>query len=108
MNQLFRSLVSVRSSIYRPTSGLLRLSSQTKPPNDPSEQEVKETIETNEDQYYHRVKSSFDRLQKSRENESIEERRSRLMYQSRKRGISENGLILANFSSQYLKNMNGE
>lgn len=76
--------------------------------NQTNERQIKETIETNEDQYYHRVKSSFDRLQKSRENEPVEEKRSRLMYQSRKRGISENGLILANVSAQHLPAMSAQ
>lgn len=31
---------------------------------------------------------------------------TRLMYQSRKRGMLENGLILSTFASRYLQNMN--
>ncbi|XP_013400575.1 succinate dehydrogenase assembly factor 2, mitochondrial isoform X2 [Lingula anatina] len=35
-------------------------------------------------------------------NEPVEERRARLLYQSRKRGMSENGLLLSTFASKYL------
>eukprot|EP00794_Sanderia_malayensis_P018137 gene18137-19947_t len=40
--------------------------------------------------------------QKDRSNESLQEKRARLLYQSRKRGISENGLLLSTFASKYL------
>lgn len=114
MNRILTSLVSVRGAAvaYYPralSGGLFRsltTGNNNKTPSNPEDQEIKETIETNEDQYYHKVKSSFQRLQKSREDESTAEKRSRLMYQSRKRGISENGLILGNFSAQYLSKMN--
>ncbi|CAB4386769.1 DUF339-domain-containing protein [Rhizophagus irregularis] len=41
-----------------------------------------------------------------RPNESIEKKRSRLLYQSRKRGILETDLILSTFASKYLKTFN--
>jgi len=40
--------------------------------------------------------------------EGSEEKRSRLKYQSRKRGIAENGLILGTFADKYLDSMDGE
>jgi succinate dehydrogenase assembly factor 2 len=39
-------------------------------------------------------------------NESIEVKRRRLLYQSRKRGMLENDLLLSNFASTYLSTMN--
>lgn len=35
--------------------------------------------------------------------ETTEVKRARLLYQSRKRGMSENGLLLSNFAARYLK-----
>lgn len=37
-----------------------------------------------------------------RENETITDKRARLLYQSRKRGMLENGLILSTFADRYL------
>ncbi len=37
--------------------------------------------------------------------ESVETKRSRLMYQSRKRGMLENGLLLGSFASKHLTGM---
>jgi len=62
-------------------------------------------IETNQQIYFGNVKKSFDKLQKGRVNETLEEKRSRLFYQSRKRGTTENGLLLSNFSHKYLNAM---
>lgn len=39
-------------------------------------------------------------------NESVEVKRRRLLYQSRKRGMLENDLLLSNFASTYLPGMN--
>lgn len=39
-------------------------------------------------------------------NESLETRKARLVYQSRKRGMLENGLLLGSFASRYLGSMN--
>ena len=66
------------------------------------------TIQRNEESYYGNVKKSFDALQSNRCNESIDEKRARLMYQSRKRGTSENGLLLGNFSAEFLPGMSEE
>ena len=74
------------------------------PPIDEIEQ-IK-IIENNEINYFKNVKDSFDSLKKNRLNETIEEKRSRLMYQSRKRGTSENGILLSNFSADFLQKMN--
>ncbi|RNA06803.1 succinate dehydrogenase assembly factor mitochondrial-like [Brachionus plicatilis] len=41
----------------------------------------------------------------NRSGESLEEKRSRLIYQSRKRGTLENGLLLSHFSAKYLPGM---
>lgn len=38
-------------------------------------------------------------------NEPIEQRKQRLLYQSRKRGMLENDLLLSTFASKHLKNM---
>ncbi|GIY87983.1 succinate dehydrogenase assembly factor 2, mitochondrial [Caerostris extrusa] len=43
-----------------------------------------------------------------RENEKITEKRARLLYQSRKRGMLENGLILSTFAGKYLSSFNPE
>ncbi|GBN19978.1 Succinate dehydrogenase assembly factor 2, mitochondrial [Araneus ventricosus] len=43
-----------------------------------------------------------------RANESITDKRARLLYQSRKRGMLENGLILSTFAGRYLNNFNNE
>ncbi|XP_014771660.1 succinate dehydrogenase assembly factor 2, mitochondrial isoform X2 [Octopus bimaculoides] len=43
---------------------------------------------------------------KEYKNETPELRRARLLYQSRKRGMLENGLILSTFASKYLKDLN--
>ncbi|XP_020916819.1 succinate dehydrogenase assembly factor 2-A, mitochondrial [Exaiptasia diaphana] len=45
---------------------------------------------------------------KVREGESVETKRSRLLYQSRKRGMLENGLLLSTFANKYLKNFDKE
>lgn len=63
------------------------------------------TIHKNEDAYYGAVKSSFDNVQTGRKNESVQEKRARLIYQSRKRGTTENGLLLAHFSQEFVPAM---
>merc|ERR1712228_364991 len=40
--------------------------------------------------------------------EPVEEKRARLMYQSRKRGMLENGLLLGSFASKYLGSFDDE
>jgi len=62
-------------------------------------------IQKNEDSYYTDVKRNFDALQAQRSNESVDEKRARLLYQSRKRGITENGLLLGNFSAEFVPGM---
>ncbi len=63
------------------------------------------TIQKNEDNYYTDVKRNFDSVQAKRSNESVDEKRARLIYQSRKRGITENGLLLGNFSAEFVPGM---
>jgi succinate dehydrogenase assembly factor 2 len=41
-----------------------------------------------------------------RQGEAMDVRKARLLYQSRKRGMLENGLLLSTFASKYLKGMN--
>ena len=41
-------------------------------------------------------------------NESLEDKRARLLYQSRKRGMLENGLLLGSFASKHLDGFNPE
>jgi succinate dehydrogenase assembly factor 2 len=43
-----------------------------------------------------------------KEGEPVDTKRSRLMYQSRKRGMLENGLLLGSFASKHLSQMNQE
>lgn len=43
-----------------------------------------------------------------RVNESIDKKRSRLIYQSRKRGILETDLLLSSFAAKYLKKLNSK
>ncbi|XP_066932126.1 succinate dehydrogenase assembly factor 2-B, mitochondrial-like [Clytia hemisphaerica] len=45
---------------------------------------------------------------KKKAGEDTEVKRSRLLYQSRKRGMSENGLLLSNFASRYLKTFDSQ
>lgn len=45
---------------------------------------------------------------KARDNEPIGVQRQRLVYQSRKRGMLENDLLLSTFADKYLKSMNVE
>ncbi|XP_045469539.1 succinate dehydrogenase assembly factor 2-B, mitochondrial-like [Harmonia axyridis] len=45
---------------------------------------------------------------KRRPDETIEEKKARLLYQSRKRGMLENDLLLSTFASKYLKEFNSE
>jgi hypothetical protein len=63
------------------------------------EDQIKQ-IQKNEDSFFGNVKKSFDSLQSNRTNETLDEKRSRLLYQSRKRGTSENGLLLGNYYSR--------
>lgn len=41
-------------------------------------------------------------------NESLDKRKQRLIYQSRKRGMLENDLLLSTFAARYLKDMNAK
>lgn len=43
-----------------------------------------------------------------RHNESVDRKKARLVYQSRKRGILETDLLLGGFAAKYLKDMNPE
>ncbi|XP_014208224.1 succinate dehydrogenase assembly factor 2, mitochondrial-like [Copidosoma floridanum] len=43
-----------------------------------------------------------------KENENVSTKRARLLYQSRKRGMLENGLLLSTFAKKYLDNFNEE
>ncbi|XP_017778392.1 PREDICTED: succinate dehydrogenase assembly factor 2, mitochondrial-like [Nicrophorus vespilloides] len=40
--------------------------------------------------------------------EPLEQRKARLLYQSRKRGMLENGLLLSTFAAKYLQEMNAD
>lgn len=44
----------------------------------------------------------------SRANEDTDKKRARLLYQSRKRGMLENGVILASFADKFLSNLDSE
>lgn len=88
---------------FRPVQSIIWKSTDTNKPTD--ELEHIQIIETNEQNYFQNVKNSFDTLQKNRRGESLEEKRSRLMYQSRKRGTTENGILLSNFSADFLYKM---
>ena len=77
-------------------------SSKSTPPDDSPNIEI---IHKNEETYFTEVKKSFDGLNSKRKNETLEQKRSRLLYQSRKRGTSENGLLLSNFSARFLQGM---
>lgn len=106
MNRFLSPLVKQISILSRPsliTSSSRRWLSTKK--GDSDEVDQIKTIEKNEENYFENVKKSFDGLQKSRQSETMEEKRSRLLYQSRKRGTLENGLLLSHFSSKYLPTM---
>ncbi|XP_017487212.1 PREDICTED: succinate dehydrogenase assembly factor 2-B, mitochondrial-like [Rhagoletis zephyria] len=47
-------------------------------------------------------------MYEERKNESLEQKRARLLYQSRKRGTLENDLLLASFAHKHLPTMNAE
>jgi len=103
------SLLKLRA-FMRPTlySNVRLLSDKNKTPSTPTindEDEIK-LIQENEEQYFQNVKNSFENLKKQRDKETLEEKRSRLLYQSRKRGILENGLLLGNFCAKHLGKMN--
>jgi len=59
------------------------------------------------DQYEPQIPKYFD-IVKRRPDEDKEIKRSRLMYQSRKRGMLENGLLLSSFAKKYLHTFNEE
>ncbi|CAO1384848.1 unnamed protein product [Diamesa hyperborea] len=44
-------------------------------------------------------------IYKQKENETLELQKARLVYQSRKRGMLENGLLLSTFAQRYLSGM---
>lgn len=86
MASLLRSALAQPRSIWgRLTYGLGRLSTQT-----------------GTDVGYER------KLYEERKNESLEQKRARLLYQSRKRGTLENDLLLASFAHKHLPTMNAE
>jgi succinate dehydrogenase assembly factor 2 len=62
-------------------------------------------ITENEKQIYNKVDESYQQYKARRVNESVEVKKARLIYQSRKRGTSENGILLANFATKYLTSM---
>jgi succinate dehydrogenase assembly factor 2 len=43
---------------------------------------------------------------RQREGEAVETIRARLLYQSRKRGMLENGILLSTFAAKHLESMN--
>ena len=65
----------------------------------------KDEIEENEKAIYNRVDKSYQQYINRRVNETVEVKRARLLYQSHKRGTSENGILLANFAKKYLPQM---
>jgi succinate dehydrogenase assembly factor 2 len=98
----------VKTAGSSPSSVILlrgRLLSSKNSSSDGDDSSTVQIIESNEADYFGKVKKSFDDLKKVRETESLEEKRSRLLYQSRKRGTLENGLLLSNFSAVYLPKM---
>ena len=101
MNRLVLSLKALSPRVGQVP---IRMLSNKRTTMTPEEEEI-EKIKANEAKYFQNVKESFDNLQKNRAGESLEEKRSRLMYQSRKRGTLENGLLLSHFSSKYLPGM---
>jgi succinate dehydrogenase assembly factor 2 len=60
----------------------------------------------NEKIYYEAIKTDYLSAKDKRSTESVEQKRSRLLYQSRKRGISENCILLTTFSNRHLSKMN--
>jgi succinate dehydrogenase flavin-adding protein (antitoxin of CptAB toxin-antitoxin module) len=69
------------------------------------DESLKQSVEENEKQIYNRVDSSYQKYKQRRVNETVDVKRARLLYQSRKRGTSENGILLASFATQYLASM---
>lgn len=67
---------------------------------------IKLSVEENEKTIYNRVDKSYEQYIQRRGDETSDVKRARLVYQSRKRGTSENGILLANFASKYLASMN--
>ncbi|XP_055535839.1 succinate dehydrogenase assembly factor 2, mitochondrial [Wyeomyia smithii] len=47
-------------------------------------------------------------IYKEKQNEPLQLQKSRLLYQSRKRGMLENGLLLSTFAAKYLDSMNAQ
>lgn len=109
MNSLVR-LASLRHLIRTPTvRNVLAITrnKSTTTPDDPFYDEAEEIkrIQENEKLYFQNIKKSFDNLRTNRSVETLDEKRSRLMYQSRKRGTTENGILLSNFSADNLPKM---
>ncbi|XP_055316312.1 succinate dehydrogenase assembly factor 2-B, mitochondrial-like [Sitodiplosis mosellana] len=70
----------------------------------------KESSPTDESDIVHLDDSDFIKIPEYpiRPNEPLENRRQRLLYQSRKRGMLENDLLLSTFAAKYLKKMTEE
>ncbi len=100
-----RPITMNSSQLLSDKSGLTRMERYgLKEKRNTMEEEIQQ-IQKNEDQYYGAVKNSFDSVQTARRNESVAEKRARLVYQSRKRGTTENGLLLAHFSQEFVPGM---
>ena len=69
------------------------------------DESIKLSVEENEKQIYNRVDNSYQKYKERRVNEPIDIKRARLLYQSRKRGTSENGILLASFATDCLSSM---
>lgn len=68
--------------------------------------QIEDKIKQNEANYYDDIKENYKQYKERRVNEPIERKRSRLVYQSSKRGTSENGILMIQFAAKYLPNMN--
>ena len=94
---MFRLTLTKRSSLAlrakQPSSLRLFSSSKSVANKDPSDAELDDIVS--------RIKITPIK----RENESLDKMRSRLIYQSRKRGILETDLLLSGFAAKYLKHM---
>ena len=104
MNQLVRGSCQAYLSRAKPIESLLNLSSRGTTSIIRQIQIRKASSDTDFKPSEELAKERYD----SRANEDIERKRARLLYQSRKRGMLENGVILASFANKHLDKLDIE
>lgn len=88
-------------------TALIHSSKIVKSVKNPTDDDVKlnQVISENETEYYEDIKDNYNKYREGRSNETLDQKRSRLVYQSRKRGITETGILLKSFADRNLPTM---